>query len=118
DATDLIKGVASSDSPYRRRLAGYCVGDAEGCDSELAQSVIDRLWNAAENDDPDELINVLAAIAADYHSEPHSVKEKLSATLIAEITDGLIPTTRQEHAIAAIGRARITHGLPALLPLL
>jgi hypothetical protein len=120
DATELIRGAASSGSPYRQRLAGYCIGDAERYNSEIAQEVIDKLLDEAANDqeEMDDLVNVIAAIAADFHSEPRSVKENLSARLISEITDESVPTTRRAFAITAIGRARITHALPVLLPLL
>lgn len=118
DATELIRGVVASESPYRQRLAGYCVGDAERCDGELAQKVIDELSKEVPKDteDANALVDVIAAIAADFHGEPNSIKEKLSARLISNATDQGAPN--RALAIAAIGRARITRGLPALLSLL
>ena len=117
DATDLIAGVASSDSLERQILAGYCVGDAQHCSSELAQRIIDRILSelVKRNEREDELVTVIAAIARDYQVEAVSVEEKLSKDLLLRIYDTNISAADRLHAITAMGRARVTQALPALI---
>ncbi|HET6978754.1 MAG TPA: NACHT domain-containing protein [Pyrinomonadaceae bacterium] len=117
DGTELITGVASSDSLERQKLAGYCIGDAQHCDSNVAQRVIDRLLRELTHNPKfaDEIVNVIAAIAADFSLEPVSVEEKLSAHLIGKIQDETSLKSDRLHAIAALGRSRVTQSLKSLI---
>lgn len=119
DATDLIAGVAVSDSLERQTLAGYCLGDAQRCNSEVSQTIIDRLLSELthEKESPDQIINAIAAIAADFQADALSVEQKLSVQLIERINDKTASTNDRSQAIAIMGKARVTRALPSLLSL-
>lgn len=120
DATELISQVAAAESLDRQLLAGYCVGDAQHCNSEVAQKIIDTLLDelARNTDRADEIVNVIAAIAADFQATPVSVEEKLSLRLIERINDEKELAIHRRFAISALGRARVTQALTSLINLL
>jgi hypothetical protein len=117
DATELITGVASSDSIERQLLAGYCIGDARHCSSEVAQTIIERLLAdlTKTKDGAEEIVNGIAAIAADFQTAPVSVEERLSSQLIDTITGESPLAIERLHAITILGRARVTRALPVLI---
>lgn len=120
DATELIKGASSADSLDRQILAGYCIGDAQHCDSKVSEEIIDSLsceLNKNSNR-TDEIINVMSAIATDFSNEAVSVEEKLSNKLINISRDANAPKSDRLTAISILGGARITQALNSLILLM
>lgn len=117
DATGLIEGVASSESLDRQMLAGYCVGDAQHCAGNVSAEIINRLSSALtqNNDKADELINVLATIAANFSKVATTVEEQLTAQLLMRINDDSSLKSDRLHAIAILGRGRVTRALNSLI---
>jgi hypothetical protein len=117
DATELIEGVAASPSLERQILAGYCIGDAQHCDSAVSEGIVNHLLEQlSENGErSDDLINALSAIAADFSDKAVSVEERLSERLIGTIGDETAREEARLHAITILGRARVTRALPSLI---
>jgi len=117
DATELIKGVAASGSLERQILAGYCIGDAQHCDSAVSAGIVNHLLEqlSRNGERSDDLINVLSAIAADFSDKAVSVEEQLSERLIRTVDDDAAPDEARLHAIAILGRARVPRALPSLI---
>lgn len=120
DATELIKGAASANSLERQILAGYCIGDAQHCDSTVSAEIVDRLLSelSKNTDRTNEIINVMSAIAEDFSNDAVSVEEKLSEKLINTSEQGDAPKSSRLNAISILGGARITHALKSLILLM
>jgi hypothetical protein len=120
DATELIKAAASADSVERQTLAGYCIGDAQHCDSAVSEKIVEGLIRILNENSSatDDIIDVLSAIAADFNTKAVSVEERLSEKLINTITDDKSPERVRLDAITILGRARVTRALQPLMGLM
>jgi hypothetical protein len=119
DATRLVRDISPIDSLDRKILAGYCIGDAKRCDKEVSGPVVDYLVAALNSPRlTEEVVDVLATIAADYIDNPVSVEEQLSQYLIDIINKN---KTVEEHerlcAIRILGKARVQKAVPSLINL-
>jgi len=123
DATDLVSRIMADDVSGRDVLAGYCIGDSQNCDDSVSQTVIERLLKRLDSkqENKEELIDVLSAIAADYAENASNVRQKLSEKLIKGIEQDKINDTESDYIcnwIKILGKARITKSIKILIELL
>jgi hypothetical protein len=117
DATAFIDHVLQSDTASRWVLAGYALGEARHCDDAVGLRIVHRLLDELDShaESPDTLVEALSAIAIDFTGEARTPEQKLTESLLERVASRH-QTTR--HAIAILGRARITRVVPALVSLL
>jgi hypothetical protein len=122
DATDLITRITAEDNFDRKILAGYCIGDSQNCDDKVSEVIVDQLLNKLdskdENDNKEELVNVLSAIAADYTGNAVKAGQKLSEKLINRLQSDIVSAIEPEYTcnwINILGKARIAKSIQVLI---